>query len=184
MNTSLFLLISALSVTLHTKKPHPFFEGQSIMHACSGVFIQENKILTASHCVEKASHLWIKTDDNKSYKATVIKLDEKKDLALLYIHDIKHHNIAKAVNDYKKSDLIFQVSNADDMHQTYGTGMIMNIILDNKVEQLVHSAVILGGSSGSGLFDKRGRLIGINVARMGAVSFAVSSKEIEAFLNN
>ncbi len=66
---------------------------------------------------------------------------------------------------------------------TYAEGVVENIIRDQyNIISLVHSASILGGASGSGLFNSRGELVGINTATYKSLTNAVDLTEIQYFL--
>jgi V8-like Glu-specific endopeptidase len=67
---------------------------------------------------------------------------------------------------------------------TYGEGHVKNVLIDNdtNILTLVYAAASLPGSSGSGVFDEKGRLIGIHTMGYKSVSYATDITIVEGFL--
>lgn len=183
----LFLLLYSLTVTLHTSKIHRAFTGQEEigMSACTGVFVAPDVILTAQHCVEDSrGKQWIKTNDDKSYEARIIRTDRFRDLALLYIPYIQPHKYVTLGKQAYVTEPVYTVNSGADFPGTYGEGIVKNIVAldDTTSPMIMHSAAILGGASGSGLFNRKGQLIGINVRAKSAISMAVNTSDVKCFL--
>lgn len=179
MLSTIFALIASLTVTLNIKTTDP---KATDLRQCSGVLIQNDQVLTAAHCFRGAAKIWAKTSDGTSYELEYLYHDPVRDLGLakiLHSHE-KHH--AKLYGNFDKADAVFVVSTAEGMKDTFSTGIIANKVEEDGVMQIVHTAGILHGSSGSGLFDRKGRLIGINASMMRGFYFATSVEEIREFL--
>ena len=178
---NVFLLISAVALTLHIKQVPT--DKPSFMGACSAVLIQEDLALSAAHCFGRNTKAaWAKDNEGKSYTVTYLYKDPLKDLILLRVKE-KQGSWAKLGSMPAKTDEVFIVSNADDMDGTHTKGMVTNHIYMDFQHLIVHSAMILKGSSGSGLFDAKGRLVGINTMLIGPFTFAVDIDEIREFLD-
>lgn len=185
----LFLLLSALTVTLHTSKVFhsPLGQEEIGMSSCTGVFISPNRVLTAEHCVEHSrGHQWIRTNDNKSYEAKIVRTDPLRDLALLYIPRIQPHKYATLGAAAYVTEPVYTVNSGEDIPGTYGEGVVKNVMIWDKdyPAMIMHSIAILAGASGSGLFDRKGHLVGINTRARAAISLAVNTSDIECFLAN
>jgi len=188
MITSLYTFLVGISVLIHISELSPSIRHphQYSLSTCSGVFISPNEILTAEHCIEHSrGHQWIKTDDGKTYPVSIEKQDKYKDLALLKINTPIHHKYASLGTPGQITDLVTTVNSSEGLEGTFAEGMINNIIEDEQYGALsiLHSAVIAPGASGSGLFNSKGQLIGINTALVKGFSEAVDLLEIRVFLN-
>lgn len=185
----LFLMLSALTVTLHTSKIYINPQGvpEVGMSACTGVFVSPNTILTAQHCVENSrGHQWIKTDDGKSYAVDIVRTDAYRDLALLSVPKITSHKFAKIGKQAFITEDVYTVNSGDDIPGTWGLGVVKNVMVwdTDTSTMIMHSIAILAGASGSGLFDRKGQLIGINTRAKAAISLAVNTADIKCFLAN
>lgn len=143
--------------------------------AGSGVIIDENGyIATNNHVVDGSNKITVTTHDGKTYDALLIGADEQNDLAVIKI-DAKDL-IPVTYGDNSTSavgDLAVAIGNPlGELGGTATTGIISSldreINLDNLTLNLLQTdAAINPGNSGGGLFDQRGDLIGIVVAKSG-----------------
>lgn len=178
---NLIALMSLVTLTLHVQTPTP--RGPAL-NTCTAVYIGPTTALTAAHCVrDYHGKAWVKTNEGKSFKAVLITADPLVDLALL---DIKGpaHDYTQLGKGVDRGDKVYILSSEDDMIGTYGEGLVENLIADEELGTpfVIHSVGILPGASGSGLFDRRGQLVGINVAILRSVSQAVDVSAINYFL--
>ena len=184
---NLYQYLCAISVILHVSVSYPSPEHPQGygMAACSGVFISDNEILTAAHCVEESrGHQWIQDNEGDSFSVSVKRKDKIKDLAILKVTKKGFkHTFAVLGSPIKITDTVYTVNNGDDYAKTWNTGIVNNIVFDEGVLSILHNALIMPGASGSGLFNEKGQLIGVNVATIHYFSEAVDYYEIEAFLN-
>lgn len=184
---NLFLLLSMFTVTIHIQKDFKTPTGRTEhgMATCTGVFITSNEILTAGHCLEHSrGHQWIRTNDNKSFEAEIVKIDTYHDLALLRIPKITFHVHAVMGKDAYTSEEVYTVNSGNELIGTFNKGMVANVIqVDDDLPVLIMSTIqIYHGASGSGLFDWKGKLVGINVMTDKQFSLSVNTKDIVAFL--
>ncbi len=177
-----------MSVTIHIYKTTRNISGKLIpeIDTCSGVFISPTRILTASHCTETGTKIIIKTNSNKTYPAHLIKENMSMDLALIEINKQSKY-YTRISSESKISDSVYTVNSGEGFEKTYGTGIIENIIKyesDDDYALILDSIKIMQGASGSGLFNSKGELIGINIATVDVGSLAVNTKEINTFLSH
>lgn len=138
----------------------------------SGVIIsKDGYILTNNHVVENADEIIVTLiDETKEYKAKVIGLDPKTDLAVIKI-DAKSLKAAKFANSdhLLEGDLVFAIGNPFGVGGSVTQGIISALnkssIGLNQYENFIQTdASINPGNSGGALVDSRGGLIGINSA--------------------
>ncbi len=157
----------------------------------SGVIIsKDGYIVTNNHVVDGADEIVVTIKDVE-YKAKVIGLDPKTDLAVIKI-DAKNLVAAKFGNseNLKEGDLVFAIGNPFGVGESVTQGIISalnkNGIGLNQYENFIQTdASINPGNSGGALVDSRGALIGINSAilsRSGGnngIGFAIPSKMVK-----
>ncbi len=183
---NLYLALAAITVTVHTSVPSPTHQNPHRygLTTCTGVFVGPDEILTAGHCVsESRGHQWIKTFDNKSISVTIKKLDKHKDLALLKVTKPINHAYTSLGNPVIRGDAVYTVNSGGEFERTYNTGMVNNLITEESTLTILHSALMMFGASGSGLFNSQCQIVGINVANVQNFSEAVDVREIKAFLD-
>ena len=159
----------------------------------SGVIISnDGYIVTNHHVVENADEVLVTLLDNdKEYKAKIIGLDSKTDLAIIKIEEKNLSAIKFAnSNDVMEGDIVFAIGNPFGVGGTITQGIISalnkNNIGLNQYENFIQTdASINPGNSGGALVDSRGALIGINSAilsRSGGnngIGFAIPSSMVK-----
>lgn len=182
--TSLLALMTALTLTIHVRT---ISDEHAVLNTCTAVFVGPQTVLTAAHCIHGGEGMkgWGKDSKNKSFTLTLEAIDVNKDLALLHVKG-PVHPYARLGTSVGRTDRIYTLNSGEDMIQTYAEGVVANLVLDpiTSVPLIVHTAPILPGASGSGLFDKRGRLVGINVMTQKVFSLAVDLVTVHHFLED
>lgn len=117
--------------------------------ACSGVILQTNLVMTNSHCLGKK----ISVD---GHMAKVLKNDKAKDLALLLVHTIVIDRVLVA--DAMVGDDVFSWGFPKQSPNVVFTKGYIAVI---QFDQSFSTTIAMPGSSGSGLFNRSGQLVGI-----------------------
>lgn len=185
---SLYLSLALVTVTLHvsTPIPTPKHPHQYGITTCSGVFISPDEILTNNHCIEDSrGHQWVKTFEGSSYPVIIVKVDKERDLALLKVTKLIKHKYASLGNPILITEEVYTVNSGDNYINTFSKGIVSNIIIDNYfgIVSVLHNVIFKHGASGSGLFNKKGKLVGINYLIDGLME-SIDITEVKAFLRS
>lgn len=178
------LLKLLVSVTLTIYPSVKDKAGKTSENCCTAVYISPNTALTAAHCVQEHDQVIRALPyDGGEFKATVLDKNTLMDLALLQISG-PDHDFARFGPSPAKGQRIYLISSEEWITQTYAEGIVENIYFDdfNHSPMILHSASIKGGASGSGLFNSRGQLVGINTINWEGLSEAVTAESISYFL--
>lgn len=136
----------------------------------SGVVVGNEAVVTNCHVLAKAKRVAVKRE-KESLDAKLAMWDVKRDLCQLRVVGLKAPAIVVA--DSSKITVgqnVFAVGNPKGLELTMSAGLVSSL-RRNTAGQLVliqTSAAISGGSSGGGLFDAQGMLVGLTT--IGSVS--------------
>lgn len=153
---------------------------------CSGIFIDQNTILTAAHCVWhfRPIKYYFHYDEHRGHSAKIIKIDKKHDLALLQTSlnykDVKNNvlpidteiTVGEEISTigHPSSGKAFSHLNIDtDSTYLLSTGVISKVTKNDLITDMSLSP----GNSGGPVFNKKGDLVGI-----------VSRKRIDRYVGN
>ena len=134
----------------------------------SGIIISEDGfILTVSHIINDSNNINVILNDNESIKAKLIGMDKTIDIALLKIEktNLSYIKLNKNIK-YKITDKVISVSNPYNLGISVSTGIISSLNMDVKNNYFTNNLIqtdinLYEGSSGGGLFNEKGELIGL-----------------------
>lgn len=159
----------------------------------SGVIISDDGyIVTNSHVVEGADEIIVTLlGEAKEYKAKLIGLDTKTDIAVIKIEalSLKAAKFGDSDN-LQEGDIVFAIGNPFGVGGSVTQGIVSALnkssIGLNQYENFIQTdASINPGNSGGALVDSRGALIGINSAILSSsggnngIGFAIPSKMVK-----
>jgi S1-C subfamily serine protease len=133
----------------------------------------EGDIVTNSHVVAGSRSLTVTLSDKKQYKATLVGLDRRGDLAILHIRADKKLPFVRLGNsdDILVGQKVLAIGNPFGLEGTLTTGIVSSLgrSLQSEdgapLEGLIQTdAAINPGNSGGPLLDSHGDVIGINTA--------------------
>lgn len=141
--------------------------------AGSGIIIsQDGYIVTNNHVIEDATSITVRTSDGTSYSAQLVGTDSRTDIAVLKIDATGLQPATFGNSDnLNVGDTAIAIGNPlGELGGTVTNGIISaldrTIVLDNEEMTLLQTnAAINPGNSGGGLFNSRGELIGMVVAK-------------------
>lgn len=165
---------------------------------CSGVWVSKSEILTANHCVDESDVgdvvRYATPEDislemgglRSSHDARLVEGSEDLDLALLRDEEAPAHGVARlASGDILPGQRVFTMGHPGGAVWSFSSGDVAAIRLIEGRWYVQSTAPITPGSSGGGLYDEYGRLVGITrMYLMGSqsVNFFVHRDYLAAFL--
>lgn len=168
-----------------------------LMPYCSGLWLVNNRILTAAHCIKNNVMVFYLSkedfDNGQMLKtAFLTKISVKDDLALLLATEINYREYIKISEENPWTGLrLHIVGHTAGMWWSYAEGVVAS---STKSESVIHkdvtdsiqvSAPIWMGNSGGGAFDEKGRLVGLCtrlLAYVPNVGFFVPATVIKKFI--
>jgi serine protease Do len=161
----------------------------------SGVIVDGSGIIiTNNHVVNKADEIKVLLSDKREFKAKLLGIDTKTDLAVLKVEADGLHTIPWGDSDaLEVGEFVLAVGNPFGLNQTVTMGIVSAVGRASmgiaEYEDFIQTdAAINPGNSGGALVNARGELIGINTAifsqsggNMG-IGFAVPSSMARSVL--
>ncbi len=136
----------------------------------SGVIIRPNVVATNCHVVDSGGITVYKTDDRRAltdstYPATIGKRDSARDFCLLEVAGLWGipANI-RAYNTLKVGEYVYALGAPLGLDLSLSSGLISQLRQNGNKRYIQTDTAISPGSSGGGLFDSDGNLIGITTA--------------------
>jgi tetratricopeptide (TPR) repeat protein len=157
-----FGLVSPSIVTVHALDENSRLEGQG-----SGIIIGAGKVATNCHVVRDAHSLKVRTAKGE-LSATWVTRDPTRDLCLLTVVGLD--GTVARIRAYKElavGERVFAVGNPLGFELSVSEGLISALTQVRGEPTLITNAALSPGSSGGGLFDMQGRLVGVTTAILG-----------------
>ena len=156
----------------------------------SGVVIAPGGIVaTNAHVVTGACNLYVKeTSGSLIAASTLLNIDAKKDIAILLFP--KTSPVAKLGDSraLQAGDRVVAIGNPLGLEQTVSEGIVSGLrIMDGQRSVVQITAPISPGSSGGGLFNSKGDIIGLTTFTLQNsqnLNFAVPLADVMALLKN
>ncbi|MGJ7528390.1 S1C family serine protease [Variovorax sp. GB1P17] len=134
------------------------------LRAGSAVVIAPGRLVTNCHVLAKASNFVIK-QDNVTYGATLEFPDPARDLCQIKVANFTAPAVALApAGSARVGQRVYAIGNPRGLENTLSEGILSGLRGgggDSEARLLQTTAAISPGSSGGGLFDSEGRLLGI-----------------------
>ncbi|MEM6728367.1 MAG: trypsin-like peptidase domain-containing protein, partial [Pseudomonadota bacterium] len=157
------------------------------------LFGAADRAITAAHVVGRQRHILVITHDGRRVRATVIAIDEARDLALLQL-EVPLGTPLEAGETPRIGEVVYAAGAPLEAGFTLTSGIVSavgrQIDPTQPVAYLQHAAAVNPGSSGGPLVDEMGRVVGIN-ARIAdgsryfvGIAYAVPLSDIADFAVN
>lgn len=162
-----FERVRASVVTITTWDDQNNIDGEG-----SGVVVGSGQVVTNCHVVQDAVAFKVRSGDQE-YPAAVVSGDIKRDLCRLEVKGLTAPAVTMRDSaGLKSGEPVYIIGNPLGFGLAVGSGLVSAIRRTGNDISIFTSAPTSPGSSGGGLFDTQGRLIGITTARyLGAQNF-------------
>lgn len=128
----------------------------------TAVAITYNILATNCHVSSSGDYIFISGSDNRLHKATVIEENKNHDICLLKVNDITLLPIKLRPSvDLSLGEDVYAIGNAKGIEKYLSKGIISKIIYTKTGIWILTDVTTAHGSSGGGLFDSEGNLIGL-----------------------
>jgi Do/DeqQ family serine protease len=140
----------------------------------SGIIVRQSGstvyVLTNNHVVESATDISVKLRDQRTFKATVVGKDARKDLAVVSFQSRDALPVAELGNSsaLEPGDLVLAVGNPFGFDSSITMGIVSAVGRSGPEGQQTYTdyiqtdAAINQGNSGGALVDIRGQVVGVN----------------------
>ncbi len=168
-------------VTLNIKGKKREFTGLG-----SAVAIRPDLVLTNCHVLDDSNT--VGTSVNKqTLLFDVIGGDKNRDLCLMRPERaMRSISSTRSFHTLRVGEKVFTIGSPEGLENTISEGIISGLRRDKGIRYIQTSAAIAPGSSGGGLFDENGALIGITTFRIGEgggnLNFAVAIDESDVLI--
>ena len=148
----------------------------------SGVAVAVNLLITNYHVVIGRPYIQIQRE-GKKYEAHILYADKKTDRCVLLVKgELEPLKGFRTYRSLRVGELVYSVGSPKGLENTLGHGLISGLRKDGKsgLRLIQTNAQISKGSSGGGLFDRFGNLIGITtlkIRRADSLNFAISVED-------
>ncbi len=179
------LLANPASIVYSQAKPqimalHGISTGQQI-HKNIGTAISLNKhtFITNCHVLAGFDKFKLQNEQHVSI-AKLTKGDLPRDLCMLYSHNAIGSDIQlRDSHTVRIGETVYAVGNPLGSHHAITQGIVSNIVKQHSLTWIQSDALTHFGSSGGGLFDQNGRLIGMTTAQKNRFSYAIPINAIQ-----
>jgi len=142
--------------------------GQVFLEASStgsAVAVSHDEVVTNKHIILEFPGMIRVKQGKSTWRAFVSHLDSANDICCLKVPGLKAKPVAiKSPKKVKVGDRVFAVGNPRGLETTLSEGLVSGLREHGETSMIQTTAAISPGSSGGGLFDNSGDLIGITTA--------------------
>ena len=153
----------------------------------SGVVVSKNHIITNCHVIEKVRDVKVVQND-RSFRAQLLRRHSFADLCLLNVSNLPFPPITRliSIKTLKVGQRAYSVGSPFGLELTLSEGLVSGLRTTGNLNFVQTSAIFSNGSSGGGLFDEDGALIGITTSKMkgeSGIGFALPADFVQDMLS-
>lgn len=145
-------------------------EKQRLVGRGSGVAISSSLIITNCHVIgDGTDNIFIEDKFKLRLRAQVLSSDEKTDRCVLKVENAQLSPVRgyRSISSLQIGERVFSLGNPKGFDFVIAEGLLSSIKKRGNRQIILTSAATAKGSSGGGLFDETGNLIGITTAVIG-----------------
>ncbi|OAN51295.1 serine protease [Paramagnetospirillum marisnigri] len=147
----------------------------------SAVAMDERTLLTNCHVIEEMAVIWLRKG-NQMIRATPAGGDGQTDRCLLTVSPGRLSAVpgVRAWEDLRVGETVYSIGAPKGLEATLGQGLVSGLRAIKGVRYVQTTAPISAGSSGGGLFDAAGNLVGITTFHLrdaDGLNFAIAAEE-------
>lgn len=157
----------------------------------SGVVVGDRQVVTNAHVVREPIGFVLVRQGDQVWRAEVETVDEDHDLASLSVLLRRHEKFPlpsakrKSTKSLAVGERVYAIGAPLGLERTLSDGLISGLPSDGTFTIVQTTAAISPGSSGGGLFDAKGLLVGVTTLYLKDsqnLNFAVSADDVDALL--
>ena len=188
---------SVVEITISSTSTNTFFGTYTSTGSGSGVIIStDGYILTNNHVIEGANEVTIRLRDGTEYKANVVGSDSRTDIGILKVDakNLKPVSIGDSAALVVGETAVVIGNPLGELGGSVTDGIISalerEITLEGSKMNLIQTnAAINPGNSGGGLFNSKGELVGIVVAKSSGLDieglgFAIHINDVKSVITD
>ena len=188
---------SVVEITISATSTNTFFGTYTSTGSGSGVIIsKDGYVLTNNHVIEGAEEVTIRLHDGKEYKANVVGSDSRTDIGILKVdaRNLKPVTIGDSSALVVGETAVVIGNPLGELGGSVTDGIISalerEITLEGSKMNLIQTnAAINPGNSGGGLFNSKGDLVGIVVAKSSGLDieglgFAIPINDVKSVITD
>lgn len=147
----------------------------------SAVAVSRNEAITTCHVVAHSTDILI-SDGSMQWRAIISSADVQSDRCYLLVFGATLAPVAgtRPYSDLRVGETVYTIGAPKGLEKTFGHGLISGLRAATGVKYVQITAPISAGSSGGGLFDEKGNLIGVTtftVRDAQNLNFAIAASE-------
>ena len=134
-------------------------------YAGSAVAVTNNVIATNCHVALPGKNYLFILHDKKEYPAVIIAINSEQDICLLRVENLNMQPARlRPITDLKTGEDVYAVGSPRGIKKLISRGILSKSVVNQSGFWVLSDAMIAQGSSGGGLFDDQGNLIGITTS--------------------
>ncbi|OGB88492.1 MAG: hypothetical protein A3G35_05875 [candidate division NC10 bacterium RIFCSPLOWO2_12_FULL_66_18] len=149
----------------------------------SGVVVARGLVVTNRHVVERAARIRLRRE-SRTWTTSLAYIDPEHDLVQLRVSGLTAPAVPiRSSTTLQIGERVYAIGAPEGLELTLSEGLISSLRPYGKVQLIQTTAPISAGSSGGGLFDSQGRLVGLTTFRVKEgqnLNFAIPGEWIAA----
>ncbi len=131
----------------------------------SGVALDPSIVVTNCHVINDKKNIFVRVGENEMQNAYMIRGDQDVDICFLGVKDMAATKVELNLSRPKIGDTVYAIGAPKGLALSLTRGIVSQLRAYHGTWQIQTDAAISPGSSGGGLFNEAGQLIGITTSK-------------------